>query len=328
LSSSAQVPREGLSTLLLDATSVGGQAAASSRIENYLGFPGGISGEELTSLGLVQAQKFGATVLTPRTVASIEPADDIIRLNLTDGTEIPARAVVIATGARYRRLPLARWHDFEGAGIFFSATEMEAQFCRGEPVVIVGGANSAGQAALFLAARGSPVDLVVRKDDLSARMSDYLVRRIREHPHIKTHLGTEVTALHGEEHLSGVEVTRRSTGAVARRPCVGLFCFIGAKPATDWLHGVVLDENGFVLTDSELSDQDLSPAWAALGRRPLPFETSVPRLFAVGDVRRSSMKRVAAAVGEGSSAILSVHRAIAVDKEADSAGPTVASVGI
>jgi thioredoxin reductase (NADPH) len=319
---------EGLSTLLLDATSVGGQAAASSRIENYLGFPGGISGEELTSLGLVQAQKFGATVLTPRTVASIEPADDIIRLNLTDGTEIPARAVVIATGARYRRLPLARWHDFEGAGIFFSATEMEAQFCRGEPVVIVGGANSAGQAALFLAARGSPVDLVVRKDDLSARMSDYLVRRIREHPHIKTHLGTEVTALHGEEHLSGVEVTRRSTGAVARRPCVGLFCFIGAKPATDWLHGVVLDENGFVLTDSELSDQDLSPAWAALGRRPLPFETSVPRLFAVGDMRRSSMKRVAAAVGEGSSAILSVHRAIAVDKEADSAGPTVASVGI
>jgi thioredoxin reductase (NADPH) len=191
--------------------------------------------------------------------------------------------------------------------------------------VVVGGANSAGQAALFLAARGSPVDLVVRKDDLSTGMSDYLARRIREHAHIQTHLGTEVTALHGEDRLSGVEVTHRSNGEVQRRPCVGLFCFIGATPATDWLDGVVLDQSGFVLTDTELSDQDLSPVWAALGRLPLPFETSVPRLFAVGDVRRASMKRVAAAVGEGSSAIPSVHRAIAICADADLAGPPVSA---
>jgi thioredoxin reductase (NADPH) len=301
---------EGLSTLLLDAVSTGGQAAASARIENYLGFPDGIGGEELSSRGLVQAQKFGATVSTPCTVDKLEPVDDLIRLRLTDGTEIPARAIVIATGARYRRLPLERWHEFEGAGIFFAATEIEAQGCHGHPVVVVGGANSAGQAALFLASRGSSVDLVVRNDELSAGMSDYLVRRIREHPQIDTHLGGEVTALHGEERLTAVDLTRRADGTVERRPCIGLFCFIGATPATSWLDGVVLDENGFVLTDTELADRDLGPAWAAIGRRPLPFETSVPRVFAVGDVRRASMKRVAAAVGEGSSAIPSVHRAI------------------
>jgi thioredoxin reductase (NADPH) len=305
---------EGLSTLLLDAVSTGGQAAASSRIENYLGFPGGISGEELTSRGLVQAQKFGAMVSTPCVVERYEVGDDCIRLELTDGTEVPARAVVIATGARYRRLPLERWHDFEGAGIFFSATEIEARACEGEPVVVVGGANSAGQASLFLASRSSTVDLVVRKDDLSAGMSDYLVRRVREHPRIEIHLGSEVTGLRGEEALSGVELTRRSDGVVQERPCAGLFCFIGATPATAWLDGVVLDDDGFVLTDTELSDDDLSPAWSALGRRPLPFETSVPRMFAVGDVRRASMKRVAAAVGEGSSAIPSVHRAIAAPR--------------
>ena len=301
---------EGLSTLLLDAVSTGGQAAASSRIENYLGFPGGVSGEALTSRGLIQAQKFGATVSTPCTVESLQRSGDIVRLRLSDGTEIPARAVVIATGARYRRLPLKRWPDFEGAGIFFSATEMEARTCQGEPVVVVGGANSAGQAALFLAARSSGVDLVVRQDELSAGMSDYLVRRIREHPRITTHLGTEVTELHGGDELTAVDLTRRRDGAVARRPCKAVFCFIGATPATAWLDGVALDEDGFVLTDTELTDEHLSSAWPGLGRRPLPFETSIPGVFAVGDVRRSSMKRVAAAVGEGSSAIPSVHRAI------------------
>jgi thioredoxin reductase (NADPH) len=301
---------EGLATQLLDAVATGGQAAASSRIENYLGFPGGISGEALTSRGLIQAQTFGATVSTPCTVKSLAVADDRVRVQLTDGTEITARAVVIATGVRYRRLALARWEQFEGAGIYFAATEIEAQACQGEPVVVIGGANSAGQAALFLASRGSPVDVVVRGPDLSAEMSDYLVRRLREHPHITIHLRTEVTALHGDEHLSAVDLTRRSDDTVVRRRCSGLFCFIGATPATNWLDGVVLDEDGFVLTDTELTEQHLSPVWAALGRSPLPFETSLPRVFAVGDVRRASMKRVAAAVGEGSSAIASVHRAI------------------
>jgi thioredoxin reductase (NADPH) len=300
---------EGLSTLLLDAASVGGQAAASSRIENYLGFPPGISGAELTSLGLVQAEKFGATVATPCTVEGCEPLAGRIVLRLTDGTELAARAVVIATGARYRRLPLDRWGTFEGAGIYFSATEIEAAACAGEPVIVVGGANSAGQAALFLASRGCPVEIVLRGSALRAGMSDYLVQRVSEHPRITTHLGSEVTGLHGETYLTGVELSERRSGRLAQRPCKGLFCFIGATPATAWLQGVALDENGFILTDTEIADQ-LPPAWTTLGRRPLPFETSIPRVFAVGDVRRASMKRVAAAVGEGSSAIPSVLRAI------------------
>jgi thioredoxin reductase (NADPH) len=301
---------EGLSTLLLDGVATGGQAAASSRIENYLGFPDGISGEQLTSRGVVQAQKFGATVSTPCAVSSLELDDDLIRLQLTDGTQVPTRAVVIATGARYRRLPLRRWHEFEGAGIFFSATEIEAQGCHGEPVVVIGGANSAAQAALFLAAHASTVALVVRGESLSAEMSEYLVDRVQEHPGIAIHLATEVTALRGEDRLAGVQLTHHAGGAVVSVPCTGLFCFIGATPATAWLDGIELDDDGFVLTDTELDHDRLSAGYATLGRRPLPFETSVPRVFAVGDVRRASMKRVAAAVGEGSSAIPSVHRAI------------------
>jgi thioredoxin reductase (NADPH) len=179
-------------------------------------------------------------------------------------------------------------------------------------VVVVGGANSAGQAALFLASRAESVQLVVRGTDLSARMSDYLVRRVRDHPRISVRLGTEVTALHGEDSLAGVDLSDRQARAVERSACSGLFCFIGAVPATAWLDGVALDEAGFVLTDSELTDEHLGDGWAELGRRPFPYETSFPGVFAVGDVRRSSMKRVAAAVGEGSSAIMSVHRAIAM----------------
>jgi thioredoxin reductase (NADPH) len=318
---------DGLSTLLLDRASIGGQAAASPRIENYLGYPDGISGEELTSRGLVQAQTFGATVSTPSAVDALEPLDEIIRLHLADGTDIRARAVLIATGASYRRLPLARWHDFEGAGIFFSATEIEAASCRGEPVVIVGGANSSGQAALFLAQRANSVNLVVRHDQLEAEMSDYLVRRIREHPRIDTHLGAEVTALHGRDHLSGVDVTRRLDGAVRELRSACLFCFIGATPATDWLDGVALDDHGFVLTGTDLTDDDLPTVWDELGRRPLPFETSTPRVFAAGDVRHGSIKRVAAAVGEGSSIIPSVRRGIAGRIEADTAGPPATSLG-
>jgi thioredoxin reductase (NADPH) len=317
---------DGLSTLLLDAVATGGQAAASPRLENYLGFPDGISGEELASRGLIQAQKFGATVSFPSIVHSLKPVEDDICLYLLDGTEVRARAVIVATGASYRRLPLARWRDFEGAGIFFAATKIEAEFCRGEPVVVVGGANSSGQAALFLASRGSPVTLVVRGDQLETGMSDYLARRIREHPRIETHFGTEVTALHGHDRLSGIDLTRRSDGTVTALPCACLFCFIGATPATGWLDGVSLDDHGFVLTGRDLVDPDLPLVWTTIGRRPLAFETSTPRVFAVGDVRHGSAKRVAAAVGEGASAIPSVHRAIAaVGIEADRAGPPVTS---
>ena len=302
---------EGLATVLLDGVSTGGQAAASSRIENYLGFPDGISGRSLTSRGLIQAQKFGAVVSTPCEVTRLWRNDTGLHLALPDGTQIAARSAVIATGATYRRLPLSRWDEFEGASVFFAATEIEAESCLGGPVVVIGGANSAGQAALFLAARGSHVDLVIRGADLAARMSSYLVNRITDHEQITVWTRTEVTALRGDHRLESVTLSDRVTRANADRACVGLFCFIGATPATAWLTGVALDAGGFVLTDADLEEVELPLIWSQLGRRPFAYETTMPGVFAVGDVRRSSMKRVAAAVGEGSSAVLSVHRVLA-----------------
>jgi thioredoxin reductase (NADPH) len=317
---------EGLDTLLLDAVAAGGQAAASSRIENYLGFTSGISGAELTGRAAVQAQKFGARIASPCPVARLETGGEHLRVVLGDGTDISARTVVIATGARYRALPLDRWADFEGAGIYYAATELEARACGANTVAVVGGANSAGQAALYLAGRGSHVTLVVRGPDLTAGMSAYLADRIVAHPRVTVRVGTEVTGLHGTDHLDAITVTDRAAGTGQEQPCQGLFCFIGAVPATDWLTGIILDDHGFVLTDAALHEAtldtaaprhvappgglDASPVWAALGRPPLPFETSQPGVFAAGDVRAGSMKRVAAAVGEGASAIRSVHVAL------------------
>jgi thioredoxin reductase (NADPH) len=302
---------EGLDTMLLDAVSVGGQAAASSRIENYLGFPFGLTGADLTGRAELQAQKFGARVSTPCVVVSLHSCDEHLRLTLSDGTEVPARSVVVATGARYRTLPLDRWDDFEGAGIYYAATEIEARTCAPNPVTVVGGANSAGQASIYLADRGSPVDLVVRGNDLAAGMSRYLVDRVVAHPRIQVLTETQVTALHGADSLEGISTSTRGTDGDERRASRGLFCFIGALPATEWLSGVALDDDGFVLTDQQLADADLTEVWTLLGRQPLPFETNIPGVFAVGDVRHGSMKRVAAAVGEGASAIRSVHTAIA-----------------
>jgi thioredoxin reductase (NADPH) len=306
---------EGLDTLVLDAVAAGGQAAASSRIENYLGFTSGISGADLTGRAAVQAQKFGARIATPCPVARLEEGGEHLRVVLGDGTDISARTIVIATGARYRALPLARWADFEGAGIYYAATELEARACGASPVAVVGGANSAGQAALYLAGRGSSVTLVVRGPDLMAGMSAYLADRILAHPQVRVRVGAEVTALHGTDHLDAITVTDRATGTADEQSCQGMFCFIGAVPATDWLTGVTVDDHGFILTDAGLNEAvpdlaDASPVWAALGRPLLPFETSQPGVFAVGDVRAGSMKRVAAAVGEGASAIRSVHVAL------------------
>jgi thioredoxin reductase (NADPH) len=304
---------EGLDTMLLDAVSVGGQAAASSRIENYLGFPFGLTGADLTARAELQAQKFGAHVSTPCSVEELHSSDGQLLLTLSDGTDVPTHAVVVASGARYRTLPLERWNDFEGAGIYYAATELEARTCSPNPVTVVGGANSAGQAAIYLAERGSPVNLVVRGADLSAGMSSYLVDRVIADPRITVRTESEVTALHGDHTLEAITVTTRHGESEQRCACAGLFCFIGAQPATEWLEktGVALDGDGFVLTDQQLDDTDLTEAWEMLGRRPLPFETSIPGVFAVGDVRHGSMKRVAAAVGEGASAIRSVHTAIA-----------------
>lgn len=291
---------EGLATVVLDAVAAGGQAAASARIENYLGFPSGLSGADLTGRAVVQALKFGAQVSTPCQAVGLDAGDGRLRVLLSDGSDIHTRAVVIATGAAYRALPLERWSDFEGAGIYYAATELEARACEGSQVAVVGGANSAGQAALYLAGRGADVTLVVRGADIRSGMSTYLVDRLLADPRVTVRESTQVTGLTGDRSLTGIRLNQ-----APEQHCQGLFCFIGAQPASSWLTGVALDEDGFIRTDVHLGD-----AWLGLDRGPLPFETSVPGVFAAGDVRLGSMKRVAAAVGEGASAVRSVHLAI------------------
>ncbi|KAA9107914.1 FAD-dependent oxidoreductase [Microbacterium rhizomatis] len=297
---------EGLSTVLLDSVAPGGQAAATSRIENFLGFPFGVSGGSLIGQASLQALKFGVRVYAPCEAVNLQTAGDILDVTLTDGRVIRARSAIVTSGAAYRTLELDRWADFEGAGIFYAATPLELRQVTGSPVVVVGGANSAGQASLYLAANGCRVRLVVRGDDLRTRMSSYLVDRLLEEPLIEVHTRARVTGLAGERSLE--RVTIEGVGDVDAR---GLFCFIGADPATAWLPDLDRDDDGFLRTGTDVGVQTLE-RWQGLGREPLPFETSIPRVFAAGDVRRGSMKRVAAAVGEGSSAVASVHRALAV----------------
>ena len=293
---------EGLETVLLDAVATGGQAAASSRIENYLGFPFGLSGAQLAARAVVQALKFGAHLGSPCGVAELRRDGPIHAITLVDGTVIRTRTVLLATGAAYRNLPLGRWADFVGAGIYYAATELEARGVAGLPVTVVGGANSAGQAAIYLARHSHNVTLAIRGKDIYAGMSSYLVERILADPRITVRCSTEVTALAGDRRLEQITLTDRQSGAAEACGCFGLFCFIGATPATSWLDGIRLDADGFIPTDVQLTD---------LGHTPLPFETSVPGVFAAGDVRSGSMKRVAAAVGEGASAVRSVHQALA-----------------
>ena len=296
---------EGLSTVLLDAVAPGGQAATTSRIENFLGFPFGVSGEDLIGQASLQALKFGVRVYAPCEAVDLTPVgDDLLDITLTDGRVIRTRSAIVTSGAAYRRLPIDRWSDFEGAGIYYAATQLELRQVLESPVVVVGGANSAGQASLYLAANGCPVRLVVRGNDLGARMSSYLVDRLVEDPRVEVHTSSHIVGLSGTDALAGVRID--SVGDVDAH---GLFCFIGADPATSWLSALDRDNDGFLRTGVDISAMGLQ--WRALGREPLPFETSLPRVFAAGDVRRGSMKRVAAAVGEGSSAVASVHRALA-----------------
>jgi thioredoxin reductase (NADPH) len=297
---------EGLSTLAVESLVPGGQAGTSSRIENYLGFPTGISGGDLTQRAFVQAEKFGAHVTSPCAATSLREAAGHLIVGLADGTDVAGRAVIAATGARYRRLPVDGREALEGNGVYYAATDLEARVCAGKGVIVVGGGNSAGQAALYLAQQGCAVSLVVRRPDLSATMSRYLIERIQADPRITLLTGTEVRALAGGEHLEQATAEHTPSGERQTVGCAGLFCFIGAEPASGWLGGAVaLDDHGFVLTDRSLPDTVAAAAFPS--REPLPFETSVPGVFAVGDVRHGSMKRVAAAVGEGSSAVRSVH---------------------
>lgn len=300
---------EGLRTVSLDSVAIGGQAGMSSRIENYAGFPNGISGDDLTGRAAVQAMRLGARLNAPCEVVDLHTESGFHVIVLADGSEIPTRAVIVASGARYQRLAVDDLDRFEGAGVYYAATDLEARVCDGTSVMVIGGGNSAGQAALYLAQNNCAVTIAIRREDLAQSMSHYLIERIEADPKIDLLTGVEVQGLAGESRLQQVTLERTTTGERYRTPCSGLFCFIGARPATAWLKGsVMLDRDGFVLTDRQLPEASI-----ARPSSPLPFETSTPGVFAAGDVRHGSMKRVAAAVGEGSSAVRSVHERLAAE---------------
>jgi thioredoxin reductase (NADPH) len=291
---------EGLRTVLAEDTAPGGQAGTSSRIENYLGFPAGLSGEELAARATLQAQKFGVRFMLATRATGLSSDGDRHRVRMEDGQVIEARAVIIATGARYNRLPLDRLSLFEGVGVYYAATQMEAQACAGAPVVVVGGGNSAGQAALFLARTCTTVHIVIRGRSLAASMSHYLIDQIEREPRIVVSIRSEVVRLLGAERLEGIEVRDNEAQQVSELPIRGLFVFIGAKPSTGWLDGQLAeDDHGFLLTGSDLAETHVIGGVPA----PLFLETSRPGVFCVGDVRSRSVKRVATAIGEGSMAV-------------------------
>jgi thioredoxin reductase (NADPH) len=295
---------DGLSTVVVEALATGGQAGTSSRIENYLGFPAGISGAELADRAVIQAEKFGATISVPAEAIALDQRDGYHVIRLDDGTEIATRTIVIATGARYRRLDVPRLEEFEGSSVYYAATPMEARFCFRQPVVIVGGGNSAGQATVFLARHAASVRLLIRHDDLRRDMSRYLVDQIERDPNVEVLRHTEVRELVGHDgQLEELVVVDIRTGEVRRLDASLLFVFIGAQPCTGWLrNSLALDDHGYLRTGpaagSGGSDADR--------QRPM-LETSRPGIFAAGDVRSGSIKRVASAVGEGSMAVRLVN---------------------
>jgi thioredoxin reductase (NADPH) len=303
---------EGLSVLVLEAIAPGGQAGSSSRIENYLGFPLGISGQDLAGRAFVQAEKFGAQIAVARRAMAIRCESQPFRVECDGDDPVRGRAVVIACGAEYRRLQVANLAQFEGASVYYGATPMEAQLCKGENVIVVGGGNSAGQAAMFLSTIAKHVYLLVRASGLADSMSQYLIRRIKESHDITLFLRTEVVRLQGAGNLESVTWRNRDTGETETHPIRHIFSMTGANPNTAWLEGcVALDSNGFIKTGADVAGDDLGIAGWPPGRRPHMFETSVPGVFAVGDIRSGSVKRVASAVGEGSVVVQLVHHILA-----------------
>jgi thioredoxin reductase (NADPH) len=299
---------EGLDVLVLEAEAPGGQAGSSSKIENYLGFPTGISGQELAARALTQAEKFGAKLMIAKGARRLACERRPYAIEIDDGPRVPARTVVIATGARYRKLGVENLERFEGTGVYYFATPIESQLCRDEEVIIVGGGNSAGQAAVFLAQTAKRVHVVVRAAGLGESMSRYLIRRLETSPAIVIRTQTEIVALEGENHLERVSWRDNATGAVTTHDIRHVFSMTGAVPSTSWLdHCVALDGDGFIKTGPDLSQEDLAAAHWPLSRPPHLLETSLPGVFAVGDVRGGNVKRVASAVGEGSIAVTFVH---------------------
>ena len=304
---------EGLDVLVLESTAPGGQAGSSSRIENYLGFPTGISGRELASSALLQAQKFGAELVVARTAARLDCDRRPFRIDVGPDVCVAARTVVIATGVQYRKPDIPELSRFEGLGVYYGATQVEATLCEGDDVIVVGGANSAGQAAVFLSESDRRVTMLVRGPGLSSTMSRYLIRRIEETPNIELKTNTEIAALDGKDALERVTWMDAATRERTTVPVRHVFLMTGAIPNTGWLRDcVALDDKGFVKTGPDLEPPDLAASHWPLGRPPLLFETSLPGVFAVGDVRAGSVKRVAAAVGEGSVCIQLVHKVLAV----------------
>jgi thioredoxin reductase (NADPH) len=312
LAAAVYAASEGLDVLVIESNSPGGQAASSSRIENYLGFPTGISGQDLAGRAYAQAEKFGAEILIAQGAAGLTCDRKPYNIRINDGQPVPARTVIIATGAQYRKPSLDNLSQFEGAGVYYSATFMEAQLCSGEEVIVVGGGNSAGQAAVFLSQTTRRVHMLVRSSGLADSMSRYLIRRIEEIPTIALRTCTEIVALEGTGQLERVLWRDNRTGAITSHDIRHVFLMTGAVPNTAWLDGCVArDANGFIKTGPDLSKDDLTAARWPLGRAPHLLETSLPGIFAVGDVRGGNIKRVASAVGEGSIAVAFVHQALA-----------------
>ena len=300
---------EGLDTQAIDAVAFGGQASTSARIENYLGFPTGISGSELTARASLQAKRFGARLMVPAEATALSRENGHFSIELNTGEVVNGRTLIVATGARYRRLPVPRLDEFDGVGVYYAATQSEAQRCVGDPVLVVGGGNSAGQAAMFMSQHAATCRLMIRGGDLGKSMSRYLVDEIGNNDRVEVVTHHEVVELKGDQELEGVVVRDTRSGEHKELPVKALFVFIGASPHTEWLRGhVALDEHGFVLTGTDLGDEQLS---GFNGQRPYFLETSQAGIFAVGDVHSGSIKRVASAVGEGSMAVRLVHQRLA-----------------
>ena len=314
LAAAVYAASEGLKTLVIEKSAPGGQAGSSSKIENYLGFPTGLSGQELANRSIAQAQKFGAQLMVAQSVVHIDSSRQPYKVILESGLKFNARSVVIATGAQYARLPVEEAEAFTGRGVYYNATYMEAQLCDSEEVAVVGGGNSAGQAAVFLAQTSSKVHLLVRSKKLSESMSQYLIARIEAHPRIEIHYLTQIVAVTGTAHLEGIEWKDDSLGMKVNRRIRHVFVMAGAAPRTEWLEdSFVLDKKGFIVTGPDLAG--CSNLQWPLSRSPLLLETSVPGIFAVGDTRAGSVKRVASAVGEGAMAVHLVHRFLAESTE-------------
>jgi thioredoxin reductase (NADPH) len=310
LAAAVYAASEGLDALLIETESPGGQAASSSKIENYLGFPTGLSGQELASRAITQAEKFGAKMMVARNVLRLECGRRPYKVVLDDGAQLEARSIVIATGAQYNKPKIPNLARFEGQGVYYGATFMESQLCGDDDIIVVGGGNSAGQAAVYMSQTLRRVHMLVRSGQLSDTMSRYLIQRIEQNSAIEIHYRTEIVALEGDAHLERVTWRNNQTGETSTHPIRHVFIMAGASPRTEWLKGcLALDDKGFILTGRDLDGASDKPAWP-LARVPQMLETSLPGVFAVGDVRSGNVKRVASAVGEGAIAIHLVHRTL------------------